>query len=106
MSSRGVTSRGVDKFVELVNDRRFRPFLFASGISSESPEVQRQFYDVVMSYLQILASNHSMGIDHFRIADLQAQAHTMYSAFMRAGGVGDLPSLDLSMFDTNEYDVV
>ena len=36
--SRDLTHKGVDKFVELSNDKRFRPFLFASGISVEHPD--------------------------------------------------------------------
>ena len=98
--SRDLTHKGVDKFVELSNDKRFRPFLFASGISVEHPDVQRMYFESIISYLQIMATNHAMGQDWFGLTDLASMSYEMYQTYLKSGGSGDLPYPDLNRFDT------
>lgn len=75
--SRGVTNKGVDKFVELTNDKRFHPYLFASAIAHESHDTQQAFFDAAMFYLEILALDYESGADRFGVADLASRAYRL-----------------------------
>lgn len=106
MSSRTVTNKGVDKFVETLNDRRFSPHLFASYIANETENVQRHFFRMVLDYLSIMARNHQEGINYVGVTDIASSAYKMYSAYLAAGGIGEPIHPDLSRFDIPSYDIV
>ena len=99
--SRGITNKGVDKFVEMTFDNRFNPLLFASSIATESNAVNRQFFDVILSYLQIMANAHIRGIDYVGLQDLASLSNTMYLSYLGKGGQGEMNYPDLNTFDTN-----
>lgn len=88
--SRSDTSKAVDKLVDSLNDRRFAPFLFASLLADEGKEVNEMFYQVIISYLNIMATQHSLGIDYFGTQDLARKCHHLVN-------VGNI---DLSPFDS------
>jgi hypothetical protein len=99
--SRSVTSKGMDRFVETVHDRRFSPYLFASFLANEDREIQSAFFDVMVSYLHILATQSALGIDYFGTQELANQAYGMYQGYLNGGGTGTIPnSIDLNIFDS------
>jgi hypothetical protein len=105
--SRQVTNKGVDKFVDTLHDHRFAPYLFASHLANETGYIQRQFFEMLTSYLHVLARNHQQGVDYTNTTDLAAHAYRMYNAYLESGGWGEpLPSPDLSRFDIPYSNIV
>lgn len=101
MSSRTVTTKGMDKFVETLNDNRFNAHLFASYIANETEIVQRQFFRIALDYLSIMARLHTLGLDYSNTRDISSASHKMYQAYEQAGGTVDLINPPLDMFDIN-----
>ena len=100
--SRSVTNKAVDKFIECLNDRRFIPYHFSASIAGESVEVNDVFFEIAISYLNILASQDQLGIRQVGSGHLASKASKMLMTYLEAGGVGEYPhSLNLDRFDRN-----
>jgi len=100
--SRGITNKSVDKFVECLNDRRFSSQLFAIAIEVESDDVKDVFFEIIISYLNLLTIGNQFGIRDSNTVHLASKASKMLNAYLEAGGAGEYPtSLNLDRFDRN-----
>jgi hypothetical protein len=99
--SRSVTNKSVERFLEATHDKRFNPLLFASAIAAEEAAVQRLFFQICLSYLQIQAQQYANNVDYVGIPDIASNAYRMYNTYLESGGfVEALSLLNLNRFDT------
>jgi hypothetical protein len=62
--SRTVTSRSVDRLLDVMNDTRFRPHLFAISMIDESPYVNSIFFEIIQSYIREMARDYQSGVSN------------------------------------------
>lgn len=98
--SRGITNKGVDKFVEMSFDNRFNSLLFASSILTESDDVNRKFFDVILDYLQLMSNKYERGVGYAGLQDVASSSYVMYQEYLRKEGTGSNDYPDLNTFDT------